>query len=125
MTCTTEDIEARAEALLGGGTTDTEKTALSAVCAAARAELAARLREGVSPEDIGETFVTACGMLAVALCMESGSVGDVSAFSAGNVSVTRKTGETGVSAASLRKQAERMLAAYLTDSGFYFQGVRG
>ncbi len=124
MAYTAEDIRIKAEALLGGTADEGRKTAVAAVCEAARAEMTARLLNGVTPEDIGETFVTACGLLAISMCIESGN-GDVASFKAGSVAVTRKGGSGGISAASLRRQAEEMLKAYLADSGFAFVGVRG
>ena len=125
MAYTDEDIEARAEALLGGSADPAGKTALAAVCAAPRAEIGARLRDGASPESIGEAYVTACGMLAIAMCIECGEADGISSFSAGNVSVTRSAARARYSAAALRGQAESLLAACLTDGGFAFLGVRG
>lgn len=124
MAVSVSDVEAKALALLGGAAGDGEKTAVAAVAAAAKAELEGRLRDGVSAEALGETFVTACGMLALALCLETGTGGDVRAFSAGSLSVTMGGGE-GMSAARLRAQAEKLLSAYLADGGFAFLGVRG
>ena len=63
MAYSTEEIETKAETLLPGGIGDGERSALTAVCAAAQAALTARLREGVTQESLGETFTTACGML--------------------------------------------------------------
>jgi hypothetical protein len=125
MAYTDADIQARAEALLGGNADEERKTALGAVCAAARGEIEARLRDGASPESIGEAYVTACGMLAIAMCLEAQGASDVASFSAGSVSVTKSASRARYSAAGLRKQAESLLAAYLADGGFAFMGVKG
>ena len=124
MAFSTEEIETKAETLLPGSIGDAERAALTAVCAAAQAALAARLREGVTQESLGETFTTACGLLAIAMYMELGdAAGDVSSFRAGNISVTRRRG--GTSAARLRVRAEELLSDWLEDRGFAFQGVDG
>jgi len=124
MAFSTEEIETKAETLLPGSIGDAERAALTAVCAAAQAALAARLREGVTQESLGETFTTACGLLAIAMYMELGdAAGDVSSFRAGNISVTRRRG--GSSAARLRARAEELLSDWLEDRGFAFQGVDG
>jgi hypothetical protein len=115
------DVQARAEALLGGGADAEKRTALGAVCPSALAQLTARLLDGMTPEDVGDVFVTACAMLALSMCAESGS-GDISSFSAGSVSVTKRRGGT---AAAMRCQAEELLRGYISDGGFAFTGVRG
>ena len=51
---------------------------------------------------------------------------ETSVFSAGNLSVSRRTPEqVNASAYTLRRQAESMLSAYLVDNGFDFRGVQG
>lgn len=126
MAYTNSDIENRALSLISSGIPEESAGVLKAVCAAAAAELESRLRRGVSSEQIQELFVTAAGMLALSMYMElSGFPADrVGSFSAGNVSVHLDGGAVSASAASLRKNAEHMLAAYL-DGGFEFVGVRG
>ncbi|MGN1002552.1 MAG: hypothetical protein ACI4PC_07245 [Oscillospiraceae bacterium] len=115
-----EEILAFARQALG----DQEKgELLQSLCQAASGELRARLREGVAPEDIRETFVTAAGVLALSLYTaleEAALPGEVKA---GSLSV--KKGGGGASAAVLRQQAEALLAAYLQDQGFAFLGVKG
>jgi len=101
-----------------------KKARLNALCSAAAGEVTARLREGVTPESAGESFITAAGMLALAMYMELGDAAeDFSSFRAGNVSVTRR--RSAASAARLRQQAEELLREYISDSGFSFMGVRG
>ena len=128
MAYTTNDIKRKAMTMLGDSLRSGGEDVLGAVCEAAAMELKAKLRSGVSAESMGETFVTAAGILAIALYMElnDASAGGIDSFSAGNLSV--KLGENGgikASAASLRQTAENMLSAYLRDSGFCFLGVDG
>jgi hypothetical protein len=124
MAYTISDITERALALLGGDTGDTE--ALTRLCPAAASELESRLREGVSPDDIEELFVTAAGVLALSMYIGIGGANDVSGVRAGNVTVSRRGAQSAaVSAATLRREAEAMLSAYLADRGFEFMGVRG
>jgi len=122
MSYTNDDIKARAELLCGGSLDDNSGRVLSALCAAAAKELEGRLRQGVNSESLGELFVTAAGMLALALCMELNGSGveGVTSFRAGSLSASLGAG---VSAASLRKAAESLLSAYLEDGGFSFVGV--
>ncbi len=95
------------------------------LCRAASGQLRARLREGVGTQEIKELFVTAAGLLALSMYCAAGQRERVSAFKAGNLSVSFDAGEEPATAASLRAQAERLLAAYLKDEGFAFLGVRG
>ncbi len=124
MAYTNSDIEKKALSLIKEELPTESAEVLRAVCAAAAAELESRLRKGVTSEKIQELFVTAAGMLALSMYMELGNAqhDGVSSFSAGHLSV--QLGGAAASAASLRKQAETMLSAYL-DGGFAFMGVRG
>lgn len=106
-------------------TQEISETALMTLCGAASAQLKARLREGVSAAEIKEQFVTAAGMLALAMYIASEDTPAVSSFRAGNLSVGCRAGGGEATAASLRKQAENILAAYLQDEDFAFLGVRG
>lgn len=127
MTYTNDDIKAKAIMLCGGELSEESERVLSTVCEAAARELEAKLRKNVSPDELGENFVTAAGVLALALCMEleNSAAGEISAFRAGSLSVNLCDSETASSAAALRKTAESMLSAYLDKGGFSFVGVRG
>jgi hypothetical protein len=122
----TDEIYARACSLLGGDVGQENAAALTAMCEAAGAELEARLRRGVSAQEIRQLFVSAAGVLALSMYIQLfGACDDTSSFKAGSVTVSRRSpSAVKVSAASLRKQAEAMLAAYLEDRGFDFRGVR-
>ena len=76
------------------------------LCQAAETELAGRLRPGLTPEDCESAFVPEAG---------------VASFTAGDLTIRR----TGQGAAELTAQAERLMAPYLVDGGFSFQGVAG
>lgn len=128
MAYTTNDIKEKAITLLGESLRPGGEEVLGAVCEAAAMEIRAKLRDGVSEESLGELYVTAAGMLAIALYMEfsDSAEGGINSFSAGNLSV-KLSDSNGIkaSAASLRQTAESMLSAYLKDSGFCFMGVDG
>lgn len=126
MAYTTEDIRNRASQLMGVSLDTAQAAAMGAICAAAAGELERRLRDGVSAGELGETFVTAAGLLAISMYIEVYGAGeDFSSFRAGNISVSKKAGGSAESADSLRKKAEALLGEYLTDGGFAFMGVRG
>ena len=89
--------------------------------------LAGRLKEGVAPEDCGPAFPLAAAMLAMdrlSGMAGGGSAGEVTSFTAGDLTVRRESGG-GASGRSLSAQAEGLLAPWLEDTGFVFQGVEG
>ena len=97
-----------------------DAAALDVFCAAALAELTARLKEGVTAQELGERFVTAAALLAASLCAAAGETGET-ALKAGNVSVSAGAG--GQAARQLRDRALEMLSGCLTEQGFDFRGV--
>ena len=128
MAYTINDIKEKAVTLLGASLREGGEDVLEAVCEAAAMEIKAKLRSNVSVEDLGELYVTAAGILAIALYVELSDSADsgIESFSAGNLSVSLSNSEgIKASAASLRQTAENMLSAYLRDSGFCFMGVDG
>ena len=105
---------------------EAERPLLTALCASAEAELAGRLREGLSPEDCGDAFPCAAALLAAAGVLPCRSGGDVEQFSAGDVSLrTGGGGQVCGTAAAMRRQAADMMAGYWGDDSFAFLGVRG
>lgn len=105
---------------------EAEKSLLTALCAAAEAELTRRLREGLSPEDCGDAFTCAAALLAAAGLLPCRSGGDVEQFSAGDVSLrTGGGGQVCEAAAAMRRQAASMMAGYWGDDAFAFLGVPG
>ncbi len=90
---------------------------------AAQERLRGRLRAGVEPEDCAAVFPLAAAMLAMEGLEACAGGGRVTSFTAGEVSV--RTGGARTGSASLSAQAERLLAPWLGETGFAFQGVRG
>lgn len=105
---------------------DEEKPLLSALCAAAMAELAQRLREGVPPDQCGDAFPCAAALTAAAGLLPCRDGGSVEQFSAGDVSVrSGGSGQMQQAATLMLRQAAAMMAPYWNDDGFAFVGVRG
>ncbi len=128
MAYTINDIKEKAVTLLGASLREGGEGVLEAVCEAAAMEIKGKLRSNISVEDLGELYVTAAGILAIALYVELSDSADsgIESFSAGNLSVGLSNSDgIKASAASLRQTAENMLSAYLRDSGFCFMGVDG
>ena len=112
-------IYASASALAG------ESELLRSLCRAAGAELEKRLRPGVSVSDCEDAFVAAAALIAVAGYKSAGiGADDVTAFRAGDVSVTKRGGADGLAAgARLRDEAERLMMPYVCDGAFDFKSV--
>lgn len=101
-----------------------EKPLLAALCAAAEAKLAGRLRDGLAPADCGNAFPCAAALLAAAGLLPCRSGGAVEQFTAGDVSI-RTGGGLAAAAAAMERQAGALLEGYAADGGFAFLGVRG
>lgn len=104
-----------------------EETALlEALCTAAEAQVAQRLREGCTVEACGDAFYPAAAMLAAAGMLTCRSGGDVEQLQAGDMSLRLGPGG-GVceAAAVLRRQCALLMAPYWEDDSFAFTGVRG
>lgn len=112
------EIFSYAERLAGE---NADQALLTALCAAAEAELRVRLREGVSADELGTTFHIAAGVLAVSMYCAMEHPERIRDFKAGSVSVHYGGAEG--TPESLRAAAEALLSAYLTDRGFDFRGV--
>lgn len=90
-------------------------------------QLAGRLKEGVSPEDCGTAFPLAAAMLVMdrlSGAAGGGGSGEVTSFTAGDLTVRKETGNGGTSR-SLSARAEGLLSSWLKDAGFVFRGVEG
>ena len=105
--------------------TEAEKPLLEALCSAAQADLAGRLRQDVAPEDCSDAFLCAAALLAVSGLLPCREAGGVEQFTVGEVSV--RTGSSGgcTASAALRSQAAALLAPYCGDGSFAFLGVKG
>ncbi len=89
--------------------------------------LSGRLRAGVAPEDCGPAFSLAAAMLVMDWLsgMTGGRSGEVASFTAGDLTIRKESGSGGLAGKSLSAQAEGLLAPWLGDTGFVFQGVAG
>ena len=137
-------------ALAAAGGAEADRTLLEPLCAAAERAWLARLQEGVSEEDCGEALLCAaaveeltgllregitagdCGgafPLAAAMLVMDGlsgmtGGGETASFTAGDLTIRRESGGSG-SGKSLSARAEGLLAPWLRDGRFVFQGVEG
>lgn len=121
----TEQILALCRAM--GAVQDREELLLPLVQAVSE-QLSRRLREGVAPEDCGPAFPLAAAMTVMdrlSAVTGGGSGGEVVSFTAGDLTIRRENGNSGQSGKSLSDQAEELLAPWLGDTGFVFQGVEG
>lgn len=98
---------------------------LEALCTAAEAQTAQRLREGCAVGDCGDAFCCAAAMLAAAGMLTCRSGGEVEQMQAGDVSLRLGSGGACEAAAVLRRQSALLMAPYWEDDGFAFAGVRG
>ena len=115
----TEQIIALAIAM---GASESQREILEPLCAAAERTLAAQLRPGLTPQDCTDAFVVCAAWMALDGLHAAGGGSGVTSFTAGDVSIqTGNSGDTG----RLTQQIQRLMAPYLTDGGFYFQGVTG
>jgi len=112
-----EQIYAQALVMVGELTVEQDQL-LRVLCRAARATLAGRLREKLTPEDIRSDFTTAASLYALAALSESDRSPEQ--FTAGELTVRR--GDSDAAARCLRGQAELLLAPYCRDR-FAFWGV--
>ena len=109
-----------------GASQDQEELLLPLV-RAVRGQLAARLKEGVVPEDCGPAFPLAAAMTAMdqlSGMTGGGGSGEVTSFTAGDLTIRKEAGSGGLNK-SLSAQAERLLVPWLGDTGFIFRGVEG
>lgn len=116
-----EQVFAQA-ALLAGELEGKQADMLKALCTAAAASLAARLKDGLSPEDCEADFIAAASLFALASlnCVEEN--GQVQEFKAGDLTVKQGGTAGDTPARCLRWEAERLIAPYLKDC-FAFAGV--
>lgn len=103
-----------------------EETILERLCTACEAELAAKLREGMTIEGCESAFVCAAAWLAAA-AFESGQGGEgISSLRAGQLSVTAAGAEhRGVRSDLLRRSARALMEPYCRETHFGFCGVQG
>ncbi len=92
---------------------------------AVRGQLEGRLKAGTAPEDCGPAFPLAAAMLVMDRLSGMTGDGEVTSFTAGDLTIKKSTSGSGQTAKSLSAQAEGLLAPWLADTGFVFRGVDG
>ena len=93
---------------------------------AAYAQIKSRLKSGIEPQMCAAELVSAGTLWTLSLLTTAAAGTGVSAYTAGDVHVQRRSSADAVaSAAALRSQAESILAPYLLDGTFDFLGVNG
>lgn len=117
----TQEIFSLAKSL--GAVGPEQESALLALCEGAQSELAGELRAGVAPEDCRERFLRAAAWLALADLRVGEASSGVESFTAGGLTIRQRSGEKDGEA--LRKRAWELMAPYLSNRGFCFQGVKG
>lgn len=113
-----EDIVSTAT-VFAGSIDAQQRSVLERLCAAADGAMLVRLREDLTPEECYDSFVCACAWLALARLGGVQEAAGVESFTAGSLSVHHAAGASNC----LAMQAEVMMAPYLKDAGFHFQGV--
>ena len=98
---------------------------LEALCHAAETAWTARLKHGVTPADCGEVFLCAAAFTAAADHLAGQCGGDVESFTAGEISIKKRSGSGWNDSEAMRKIAERLMAPYVAEERFAFKGVRG
>ena len=115
-----EQVYAQA-ALLAGQMETEQADMLRVLCAASTASLAARLKDGLRPEDCKADFIASASLFALAALNGVKDGGSLEQISAGDLTI-RKSGKGDAASNVLRNQAELMIAPYLKDC-FTFVGV--
>ena len=83
-----------------------ERPLLEALCTAAEADAAGRLRDDLTPESCGFAYLCAAAMLAVSGLLPCREDGGTEQFTAGDVSIRTASGGCGAGAALRRQAAE-------------------
>ena len=115
-----EQVYAQA-ALLAGQMESERADMLSVLCTASTVSLAARLKDGLRPEDCKADFIAAASLFALAALNGVKDGTSLEQISAGDLTI-RKSGNSDAASNVLRNQAELMIAPYLKDC-FTFVGV--
>ncbi len=116
-----EQVYAQA-ALLAGQLAPEQEQMLRVLSASATVSLAARLRDGIAPEDCKADFVAAASLYALASLNSVKDTGSLEQITAGDLTLRRGSGGLDTAANCLRNQANLMIMPYLKDH-FSFRGV--
>ena len=114
-----EQVYAQA-ALLAGQLEPEQTEMLRVLCMASANSLAARLKDGLRPEDCKADFIAAASLFALAALNGVKDSEALEQVSAGDLTIRK--GKPDAASNVLRNQAELMIAPYLKDS-FTFMGV--
>ena len=119
------DMLAAAVLFVGEPLRAEEQRVLEGFCSEALAQWSRRLKDTVTPEDCRTALIPACAMTALAgfLTVREGAAAPVS-FTAGEVSLRQET-DGHLRLQRLLDAAARLMAPYVIDEGFQFQGVQG
>lgn len=115
----TEQVYAQA-VLLSGVAEPKQEQLLELFCRSSVGSLAARLREGLTPEDCKADFVAAGALYALAALSETDPASNLQRMQIADVTLV--PGSASAASKCLRKQAELMMAPYCKDL-FSFRGV--
>ena len=107
---------------LSGELTQQQTRTLEALCSASTSALAARLRDGITPEDCRNDFVTAAGLMALAALAGVSAEVPTEQITAGDFTIRKGAVRYDSVADCLRAQAEQIMVPYVMDR-FSFQGV--
>ena len=91
------------------------------LCRTACGRLDGMLKDGVTAEDCGESYLLAAAWLAMDWLEDMGDGANITSLSAGDLTVRREGGGQG----RMKGKAVELLAPYLKTEGFMFLGVKG
>lgn len=112
-----------AQALLLAGELDAAQTELLRILSdAAASSLAARLKDGLTPDDCEADFVAAASLYALAALGSADENIQVEEFKAGDLTVKQAATTRDAASRALQRQADLLMLPYLKDR-FSFMGV--
>ncbi|MBD5098484.1 MAG: hypothetical protein HDT35_02860 [Clostridiales bacterium] len=114
-----EQVMELAQALGGAGQGE---DVLRTLCVNACQMLDRRLKDGLTPEDCEGAYPLAAAWLAMDWLRGGQGLEGITSLSAGDISVRRDGASDG---GKLSERAMELMAPFLRDDGFVFQGVRG
>ena len=103
------------------GAEEEQEQLLRSLIRAVIPSLEGRLKPGCTRQQCGAAFPLAVAMMVMDGLSDAGGMGQVTSFSAGDVSIRRG----GVDGTSRSQQAERLLAPWMESWGLAFKGVEG
>jgi len=98
-----------------------DESVLQMLCKTACSRLDGLLLEDVTAEDCGDDYVLAAAWLAMDWLEDMGEGANITALSAGDLTVRREGGSRG----KRKDRAMEIMAPYVKAEGFVFQGVKG